>query len=644
MGVSFKEQLKALANKTGHKLSNKLEINGDYGDTSTIVGLAKNLESDEGITLSADVEETSGSIYADEPFSMRPTAIPFDDSVVTVTNGNETIKKVNGFTVVKNQLVRNSNFATSSYWSTTRTSLEGNVMTITQYDGQQAIAQTISGDIPIGHKMMVICVVNPSVDCNIYIGQDSGGFGRFPLVSNKPLTANTRNVIMAIGERKTSPESPGYARIIIGFPVATKLNIGDTLTFDFVNLIDLTTMFQSRPSITTGLEGDSGCQWFLRNFPEYTGYVDFNLGVLKSVPNFTYKTTGINLWDEDWEQGSFGAETGLKQGDPNRIRSKNIIKVPTGAKLYGYTENVGGFRVFEYDANGKYIIRENIRNREVQLDALCCYVNIDLGSSADPVTEYHNDTQLCLHWTETTREQAYHPHTEQEINIDWTFAGGEGKSVPGGISDYKDYVLRKNHKRIASHTFTDSDTINRLATGTDGKYRFKYAPENAAVRPSGQYEIASVLLDGFITGTNTQSYNCIDKTVSIGPTTGDITFYKEDLQTVEDMKAFLIGKTLYYALETEIVTNMDDSERNVIACDDYGLEHLESEFDIVPAGFTILYQDNLKRQITNNANAIGELSANVGDLSALTTADKTSIVNAINELVARVQALEGSIE
>lgn len=643
MGVSFKEQLKALANKTGHKLSNKLEINGDYGDTSTIVGLAKNLESDEGITLSADVEETSGSIYADEPFSMRPTAIPFDDSVVTVTNGNETIKKVNGFTVVKNQMLKNGNFATGSSWSTTRTSIEGNVVTITESGNTQMILQTIEGDIPIGHKLLFVGVVTPSVDCNISVAQDGNGFGTFPLVYSQTLTANTRNVITAIGERKTSDSTPTYARIRIGFRTTNALNVGDTLTFDFVQLIDLTEMFQSRPEIALALEGDSGCKWFLRNFPEFTGYVDFNLGVLKSVSNFTYKTTGINLWNEDWEQGNFNSTTGVKQNDNYRIRSKNFIKVPTGASLYGHNENVSNFLVYQYNANGDYIGYQTIRNRVVQLDSLCCCINIVLGNSQLPVTEYHNDTQICLHWSEAEREQTYHPHTEQEINIDWSFAGGEGKCV-NGVCDYKDYVLRKNHKRIAVHTFTENDTITRAATRTDGKWRFAYTPENALLRPSGDFDIAAVLVDGFIAGTNTDTYYCVDKTVSTAPTSDSIRFYKEDIQTAEDMKAFLIGKTLYYALETEIISDMDESERNIIACDDYGLEYIESTTETVPAGFTILYQDNLKRQITNNANAVGTLTANTGDLSALTTTDKSSIVNAINELVARVRALEGSIE
>lgn len=635
MGVSFKEQLKALANKTGHKLSNKLEINGDYGDTSTIVGLAKNLESDEGITLSADAEETSGSIYADEPFSMRPTAIPFDDSIVTVTNGNETIKKVNGFSVVKNQLIQNGNFATSGGWSLTKMSRNGNVMTINDASNQQYLEQRIDGDIPIGHKLMVICVINPSIDCNISIGQDANGLSTFPLVSRLPLTANTRNVIMAIGERKTSASNPTYARLRIGCTVADKLNIGDTLTFDFVQLIDLTQMFQSRPEIATGLEGDSGCRWFLRNFPEYTGYVDFNLGVLKSVSNFTYKTSGINLWDEEWEQGGLNNSAGLPVSDLNRIRSKNFIRVPTGATIYGSCNY--NMQCYQYDVNRNFISRGNpsyasIRNRSLILDPLCCYIKFSYGASQTPVTTYNNDIQICLKWTETTREQAYHPHTEQEISIDWSFADGEGKSVSGGISDYKDYVLRKNHKRIAVHTFTNSDTITSAGTKIDGKWRFAYKPENALLRPSGDFDIAAVLVDGFIAGTNTDTYYCIDKTVSTAPTSDSIRFYKEDIQTAEDMKAFLVGKTLYYALETEVVTDMDDSERNVIACDDYGLEYIESSTETVPAGFTILYQDNLKRQITNNANAISEIFANIGDLSALTTADKRSIVNAINEL------------
>lgn len=48
-----------------------------------------------------------------------------------------------------------------------------------------------------------------------------------------------------------------------------------------------------------------------------------------------------------------------------------------------------------------------------------------------------------------------------------------------------------------------------------------------------------------------------------------------------------------------------------------------------------------KEGITNNTKGVSTLTTNVGDINELTTQNKTSIVDAINELVTRIEALEG---
>lgn len=57
--------------------------------------------------------------------------------------------------------------------------------------------------------------------------------------------------------------------------------------------------------------------------------------------------------------------------------------------------------------------------------------------------------------------------------------------------------------------------------------------------------------------------------------------------------------------------------------------------DTINSNFT-----NINTESTSNVQSVNTTKTNLGDLTALTTTNKTSIVDAINELVARVRALE----
>ena len=78
-------------------------------------GIASNLKNDEGKLLDPDVETSSGTIYADQPFTQRATAMTMkaylDNELITVGSGYEQWRKEQAFSVVKNQIIKNGNFA-----------------------------------------------------------------------------------------------------------------------------------------------------------------------------------------------------------------------------------------------------------------------------------------------------------------------------------------------------------------------------------------------------------------------------------------------------------------------------------------------------------------------------------------------------
>lgn len=64
---------------------------------------------------------------------------------------------------------------------------------------------------------------------------------------------------------------------------------------------------------------------------------------------------GANLWDEEWELGSFDDNTGAPTSATNRIRGKNFCPIAGGLSTYTYNGGLGNSRLLWYDENQNYI-------------------------------------------------------------------------------------------------------------------------------------------------------------------------------------------------------------------------------------------------------------------------------------------------
>lgn len=147
--------------------------------------------------------------------------------------------------------------------------------------------------------------------------------------------------------------------------------------------------------------------------------------------------TGINVWDEEWENGYYSRATGEKAGnsDTKYFRSKNYIPCAPNTSYYlkapsVHASNNTYFAVLFYDADKSYIsaINSGIGNtvRTTPQNAHFMTLYIEVGTSG---ATYQNDISVNYPSTDTD----YHSGTANEtISVSWQTEVG---TVYGGTID-----------------------------------------------------------------------------------------------------------------------------------------------------------------------------------------------------------------
>ena len=108
---------------------------------------------------------------------------------------------------------------------------------------------------------------------------------------------------------------------------------------------------------------------------------------------------GANLWNEQWEQGSFDTTTGEKVTNTNLLRSINPIPVKPNFTFMRVIDQSLGFRVFYYDKNMSFISTDVSQYTQLAITtpSNCYFMNIAYQKAISKVsinypstdTEYH---------------------------------------------------------------------------------------------------------------------------------------------------------------------------------------------------------------------------------------------------------------
>ena len=291
--------------------------------TETSGFLKKTAANTWALTNDIEADSLKTSTESSPMFTFRQTpSVAVGDSL--------TLTKIKGKTLVWNQQLK---ALTAGNWST-----ESGV-TITYNSGYATIAATtgnhgiyVSFPYLLNHKYYLAFTARSSSSVTIRQGAANTG------VYNDGQVPST-NVWTRFTKIATCTTS---AAAFYFYPVGT------AATFDLKDIlcIDLT---------AEGLDTLTAAE-FEAIYP--LGDYAYNSGSLLSLTASGLQTTGKNIWDEEWENGTFNTTTGANIVANSQVRAKNLIPVMPDTQYFfgrvGYTTNDFAWTLF-YDSNKEII-------------------------------------------------------------------------------------------------------------------------------------------------------------------------------------------------------------------------------------------------------------------------------------------------
>lgn len=139
---------------------------------------------------------------------------------------------------------------------------------------------------------------------------------------------------------------------------------------------------------------------------------------------------GVNVWDEEWENGGIRSSDGTNSTDANRIRAKNLIPI---VETTYYVKAPSNLTVFYYDANKDFMRTLPIgSNSTFTPTSGARYMRFTVGSSSSPVTTYNND--ISINYPSTDTEYHAYTGTTTTVNLGRTVYGGSVDVVSGVLT------------------------------------------------------------------------------------------------------------------------------------------------------------------------------------------------------------------
>lgn len=172
----------------------------------------------------------------------------------------------------------------------------------------------------------------------------------------------------------------------------------------FHNIIDLTRLYGSA---IDGLTDDEILAKFESEFP---GYHDYNAGKLISNDAESIETVGFNVWDEEWEVGSYNS-TGGKVDEAKKIRSKNFIKVLPSNTYYIKDQYLQ--TLCTYDENKNFLGLISPSHLLFTVPDKCTYITFHNNSAYG--TTYNHD--ICINLSDPAKNGTYEPYWKRRINL-----------------------------------------------------------------------------------------------------------------------------------------------------------------------------------------------------------------------------------
>ena len=316
-------------------------------------------------------------------------------------------------------------------------------------------------------------------------------------------------------------------------------------------LIDLTQMFGAGNEPTTYEE-------FLQRKPVVEDEFAYNEGTIVNNKVEKVVTTGVNLWDEEWEVGRYDIISGKPASLPNSIRSKKLFRVPSGGKIIASAQSGKfSFWVLFFNGNKEYlkIYRDcrNIQDVPVNAEYALFYVSPLDDSTQSYGDKYKND--ICINLSDASFNGQYAPYEEHTLDLSWIKDIKDG----GGIALFEDgmksagtaFDEAAKGRAIKRIGVLDMGTLNWIKSLSI----FYAIVENIATLSDPK----DVLCTKYASmGDTTWDDGRIDKSISHTPDSNLISIRDDAYADAASFKAAMAGVMLYYELAEPIEVEYDE--------------------------------------------------------------------------------------
>lgn len=315
--------------------------------------------------------------------------------------------------------------------------------------------------------------------------------------------------------------------------------------------------------------------------------------------------TGVNVWDEVWENGYYNATTGLPVENANYVRSKNPIPVKPstvyrfviGNDIAGTTGNTAN--ILFYDINGDYIsyvshYKSSGLAQTFTTPANAAYVKFYMTDYYGAV--YRGDISINYPATDTS----YHAYNGSVTPIEFPDSAG---TVYGGS-------IRLNQDGTADLTVTHG--------GVDmGSLNWAYTNSTFYADVTGKAHGNDILCSAYKV-SNATGFYVLDYEIGGGGSNSYVYVKDPNYTDAATFKAAMSGQTLVFELETPQTYHIENVE---LVKTLYGLNNIWAD----TGDISLVYRADPATFTSEQIRIM--LNAMVAPVEAATTASKPYVVN-----------------
>ena len=477
-----------------------------------------------------------------------------------IEDGVAVIDKVKGNSVVWNQLVKNGNFADEYtgwdvYYGTL--SVDNNILTYTvttPTDGH-SVSQKNFPDI-VNHKYLFAAELNYSIKPISTLAGFLGIGGYYGAGWNiQDIVPNSWFKVAGIAT-STGDAATKDLRIYLR---TTGMSAGDTVKVKNVVALDLTQMFGAGNEPSTYEE-------FLSRKPKVADEYAYNEGTIVNNKVEKVKTTGVNLWDEEWEKGDLD-DNGNRVPYDGIFRAKNFSTIVPNAQYcvtYGGYQQARTLYLYWYDQSKTYIGNIYVTGSLtiITSPSNAAFMKLRTGGNS-PESTYNHD--ICINFSDPAINGQYFPYEKHELDLSWVkdIKDGEGvKLFEDGMKSaetaFDEVKKNKAVKRLGSVDLGSLEWYPE-ATGVSSAYRMRSTSLRGIIKNGDTATVANILSSKYGAGTPGQTY-AAEMCIAV-ENNGDITAYDSQYSTADSSAAFktaMLGVMLYYELAEPIEVEYDE--------------------------------------------------------------------------------------